>query len=71
MSLLAMSLGLRFCTSRKGRTGEMGGCTQGVQTAWLLLGLIVERPWLALGGPFLSFARIGLENSLVALWGLQ
>jgi len=24
MSLLAMSLGLRFCVSRKGRTGEGG-----------------------------------------------
>ena len=34
--------------------GEMGGCTQRVQTAWLLLGLATESPWLALGGPFLS-----------------
>jgi len=54
MSLPAMSLGLRFCTSRNGGKGEVGGCTQRVQTAWLLLALAVERPWLALGGPFLS-----------------
>ena len=33
---------------------EVGGCTWRVQTAWLLLGLAIERPWLALGGPTLS-----------------
>jgi len=47
-SLLAMSLGLWFDTSRKGGTGEVGGCTQWVLTAWLHLGLAVERLWLAL-----------------------
>ena len=35
--------------------GEVGGCIQSVQTAWVRLGLAVESPWLALGGPFLSF----------------
>ena len=34
--------------------GEVGGCTQRAQKAWLLLGFAVERPWLALGQPFLS-----------------
>ena len=57
MSLLAMSLGLRFCASRK---GEVGGFQHWVEIAWLLLGLAVESPWSALGGPF---ARMGLENS--------
>jgi len=35
-----------------------------VQTSWLLLGLAAERrPWLALGGPFLSsFACMGLQT---------
>ena len=35
---LAMSFGDRFCFSRKGGTGEVGGCTRGVQTAWPPLG---------------------------------
>jgi len=42
MSLSAMSLGLRFCMSRKGGTGEMGGCTRRVQTAWPRLGSSLE-----------------------------
>ena len=54
MSLPAMSLGLRFCVSRKGGTGEVGGCTRRVQTAWPRLGSSLEATWLALGGPFLS-----------------
>ena len=52
MSLPAMSLGLRFCVSRKGGTGGGGWV---VQTAWLRLGSSLEATWLALGGPFLSF----------------
>ena len=40
-----------------------GGCNQRVQTAWLLLGLAIERSWLALGRLFLfSFAQINLET---------
>jgi len=35
--------------------GEVGGCTQRVQTAWPCLGSSLEATWLALGGPFLSF----------------
>jgi len=35
-----------------------------ITCTWLLLGLAVESPWLALGRPFLSyFARMGLEKS--------
>ena len=34
--------------------GEVGECIHRVQTAWVLLSLAVESPWLALGGPFLS-----------------
>ena len=48
-SLLAMSLEFRFYTSRKGGTGEVGGYTQWVLTAWLHLGLAAERLWLPLG----------------------
>ena len=32
---------------------EVGGFQHWAQIAWLLLGLAVERPWSALGGPFL------------------
>jgi len=57
---LVMSLGtMRFGSALVGQ-GEVGWCTQRVQTAWLLLGLAVQRPWSALGGPFLySFAQMG------------
>ena len=50
MSLPAMSLCLRFCTSRKGRTGGGGRVPTWAQIAWLRLGLVVENTWLALGG---------------------
>ena len=32
----------QFCVSRKGGTGELGGCTQRVRTAWLCLDLAVK-----------------------------
>jgi len=40
-----MSLGLRFCRQEGvGGGGEGGGgCTQRIQKAWLLWGLVVER----------------------------
>jgi len=63
-----VSLGLKFCASRKSGTGEVGGFEPWAQETWLLLGLAVESPWSALGWPFLSsFARMGLENSLLAM----
>ena len=34
MSHPAMSLGDRFCESRKAGQGEVDGCTRKVQTAW-------------------------------------
>ena len=42
---------LGFCASIK---GEVGGFQPWAQVTWLLLGLAVESPWSALGGPFLS-----------------
>ena len=48
--------------------GEVGGFQHWAQVTWLLLGLAVESPWSALGGPFLSsFAQTGLENGLLAM----
>jgi len=48
--------------------GEVGGCTQRVQIAWLFLDLVVEILWLALGGSFFSsFAQMGLDNGLPAM----
>jgi len=42
---------------------EVGGCTQRMQTVCPCLGMAVERPWLALGRPFLSsLAQMGFEN---------
>ena len=47
--------------------GAWGWGIRRVQTAWLLLGLAVESPWLALGRLFLSsFAWMGLESGLLA-----
>jgi len=48
--------------------GEVGRFQPWAQMMWLLLGLAVENPWLALGGPFLSsFAQMSLENDLLAM----
>jgi len=48
--------------------GEMGEFQHWAQVTWLLQGLAVESPWSALGGQFLSsFARMGLENGLLAM----
>ena len=33
---------------------EVGGYTRRTQTAWLCLASVLERPWLALDGLFLS-----------------
>jgi len=72
MSLPAMSLGLRFCTSRKGGQGEVGEFQPWAQVTWLLLGLAVESPWSALGGPLLSScAQTGLENGLLAMQSIH
>ena len=49
-----MSLGDRFCTSRKDRTEDVGGCTQRVQMVWLHFSLAVEKPWLVQCRPLLS-----------------
>jgi len=68
MSLPAMTSRDRFSVSRKGGTGEVGGCTRRVQTAWPRLGWCLEATWLALGGPFLSFlASMELETSDLTL----
>jgi len=71
MSLLVMSFGDRFCFSRKG--GRDGGGEWVHPTARLPLGLAVGSPWSALGGPLISlfFAQMGLENSLLATYGLH
>jgi len=65
MSLPAMSLELRFCASRKSRTGEVGGCTHRMQTAWLPLGLAIE----ILGQHWLGHFRDILEAAH-SLWGI-
>ena len=54
----------RFCASRKGGTGEVGGCTTLADSAWWQLQLPVEKPWSMPGGPFVCFlAQTGLENA--------
>ena len=47
----------RFCASRKGGQGEVGGCTTLGDSAWRLLQLPIENAWSALDGPF--FCSIG------------
>ena len=43
-------------------TEEVGRFTHRVKKAWPCLGSAVERPWLALGEPFLSFGTKGIET---------
>jgi len=67
MSLLAMSLGLRFWPAKRVGQGEVGGFQPWTKVTWLLLGLAVESPLSALGGPLFSYcAQTGLENGLLA-----
>jgi len=63
MSYLAMFLGNRICMSRRVGQGEVGGCTQMVQTAWLCLGSAMKCPWLEPSRQFLLFQ----ENSPLTL----
>ena len=44
----------RFCASKKGRVGEVGGFQHGVLCTWQLPWVAVENLWLALAGPFLT-----------------
>ena len=44
-----------FCTSRKGGTGKVGGCTVLVDSAWRLLQLAIEGAWSALDGRSSAF----------------
>ena len=47
---------------RVGR-GEVGGCHPEGDSAWRLLQLAVEKPWLVPGGPFVCLlAQTGVEN---------
>ena len=46
----------RFCISRMGRTGEVGGVTRRVFCTWWLLGLAVKVPWLGPSEPILALA---------------
>ena len=50
---------------------EVGGCTRRVQTAWLCLGSLVQKPWLALGGPFLFHlqALLPCRSSISSVYG--
>ena len=54
----------RFCASRKGGTGGVGGCSALADSAWRRLQLPVEKPWSMPGGPFVCFlAQTGVENA--------
>jgi len=49
-----MSLGLRFCVSRKGGTGGGGWVHPKDANSMAASGLAFRSDWLALGGPFLA-----------------
>ena len=53
MSLPVTSLGILLGSrwAKTVREGEVGGCTQRVQTAWWWLSSALKRPWLVLCGP--------------------
>ena len=53
-----------FCTSTKGRIGKVGGPGVDMLCTWLA----VERPWLTLAGPFLSFlAQMDIQSTSLPL----
>ena len=52
----------RFCASRKGGTGEVGGSTALGDCAWWRLQLAIEKAWSALGGPFCFLVQTSIEN---------
>ena len=45
----------RFCASKKGRIGKVGGFQHGVPCTWQLPWMAVEKPWSALAWAFHSF----------------
>jgi len=55
MSLLAVSLGDKFCVSRKGLTGGGGWVNPKGANSMAMSGLSSRRPWLAPWGPFCPF----------------
>ena len=68
MSLSAMSLGLRFCTSRKGGTGGGGRVSTLGPRNMAASGLSCRKPLVIPGGPLLSScAQMGLENGILAV----
>ena len=70
LSVGAIHFENRFCTSRKGGTGEVGGSTAPPDSAWWWLQLPVEKPWSMTGGPFVCFlAQTGVENIGVGTGG--
>ena len=65
MSLWQSLWDLGSVPAKRTGQGEVGGFQHRAQIAWLLLGLAVESPLLALGGTFLSsYAQMGLENMM-------
>ena len=54
MSLPAMSLGLRFCASRKGRTGGGGWVHPKGANSMAASGLVFRSDLVGTGGPFLA-----------------
>ena len=56
----------RFCASRKGGTGEVGGCTALAHSAWRLLQLAIERAWSALDGPFCFLVQTSVDNGALS-----
>ena len=58
----------RFCASRKGGTGEVGGATALADHAWRLLQLAIEKARSALDGPlFCLLVQMGVENRPLTL----
>ena len=58
----------RFCASKKGGIGGGGQFTPELPCTWQLPWLAVEKPWLTLAWPFLSFlTQTGIDKALLPL----
>ena len=66
-----LKIGSTLATREWVRQGEVGGCTALADSAWRLLQLAVEKPWLMPGRPFVCLlAQTGVENAPFTLCGL-
>ena len=68
LSVDALRFEDEFCTSKKGGIGGGGWVHRELTCTWQLPWLVVEKPWLVLAWPFLSFlTQTGIDKAPLPL----